>query len=182
MPRRLAESNGFSTLICLAGTSIQVCRTTWQQYCKTMQNSMSARRFSEDSLKLTQDKMDPMHCATLVNTWTAQTNSILLWSNAMSGVGWRLSIEWETCAMDQWMWCYLKPQKLHARSLRNAVHKKRTWDLLWFPCARLCWHLIASNYANLRNCKKKFSDSIHAQGFVHSLVANSVRPEKSWHV
>ena len=49
----------------------------------------------------------------------------------------------------------------------------------------LCQAMLA--FDSLKLCKseklqKKFSDSIHAQGFVHSLVANSVRPEKSWHV
>lgn len=136
--RRLAESNGFSTLICLAETSVNICRTKWR--ARILQNYATLNvcptmfgRFP--SLKLTQDKMDPMHCVTLVNTWTAQTNRILLNFTVIkchekSGVG-TFHPNGKPVGL-----CQLC-QKLHARSLHNAVHKKRIWALLWSPCARL---------------------------------------------
>ena len=48
-----------------------------------------------------------------------------------------------------------------AREELAQRHKKRTWDLLWSPCARLCWHLIASSrHASPYHCIALFNTMI----------------------
>ena len=149
--RRLAESNGFSTLICLAETSVNICRTKWR--ARILQNYATLNvcptmfgRFP--SLKLTQDKMDPMHCVTLVNTWTAQTNRILLWSNAMRKVEWGLSIPMGNL-LD-----YVSYVKSCTRGACTTQSTKREFGPCFgLPVPGYIWHLVASSkHASPHHC------------------------------